>query len=72
MKMIKRKKKPKLGTGERFDMLVRDIMKKNPGYTEEQAKRVAASIGRKKYGNKGFQALAKAGMKRKRKMKGKK
>ncbi len=44
------KKKPKLGTGKRFDNLVKQLMRK--GYSKASAVRIAAYIGRKKYGNK--------------------
>lgn len=44
------KKKPKLGTGKRFDNLVKQLMRK--GYSKQSAVRIAAYIGRKKYGNK--------------------
>ena len=56
------KKKPKLGTGERFKALTDKI--KKSGKSEKAAKAIAASIGRKKYGKKKFQKLASAGMKR--------
>lgn len=42
-------KKPKLGTGKRFSNLVQKLMKK--GYSKAKATRIAAYIGRKKYGN---------------------
>jgi len=43
-------RKPKLGTGTRFRNLVKALMKK--GYSKEQATRIAAYIGWKKYGKK--------------------
>jgi hypothetical protein len=51
-------KKPKLGSGARFAALKQKLKGKvsNPGA-------VAASIGRKKYGKKKFQALAAKGKK---------
>lgn len=56
------RKKPKLGSGERFAQLKRKIAAKgnvsDPGA-------VAAAIGRKKFGNKRFQQLAAKGRKRK-------
>ena len=42
--------KPKLGTGKRFNNLVEQLMKK--GYSKKSAVKIAAYIGRKKYGNK--------------------
>lgn len=56
----KRPSKAPLGTGERFKALTAKLKGKvrNP-------KAVAAAIGRKKYGKKGFQKLAAAGRKRK-------
>lgn len=50
-------KTPKLGTGERFSKLVDDLMEKQ-NMTKEGAQRLAAFIGRKKYGNAKFQQLA--------------
>ena len=50
-------RKPKLGSGERFDMLSREFKSKgagNPGA-------LAAYIGRKKYGKARFQSLAAKG-----------
>jgi hypothetical protein len=56
------KPKGKLGSGSRFRSLKGQIARRggvrNPGA-------VAASIGRKKYGKKRFQAMAAAGRKRK-------
>lgn len=54
-------KKPPLGTGERFDMLVKSMKKR--GMSEDRAKAVAAAIGRKKYGKKKFQKMAAKGRK---------
>lgn len=55
-----KKKLPKLGTGKRFAALKGKLAKK--GVKDPAA--LAASIGRKKYGAKKFESLAKAGMKR--------
>lgn len=46
----KRKGGMSLGKGGRFTKLKNKLKKK--GYTEEQAKKIAASIGFKKYGKK--------------------
>ncbi len=54
-------KKAKLGSGSRFKKLKSELKKKGaktPGA-------LAAFIGRKKYGNKKFNAMAKAGRKKK-------
>jgi len=56
----------KLGTGQRFAACVRRVMgRKNPrtgkNYTEDEARAICATIGRKKYGKAKFQALAKKG-----------
>lgn len=51
------------GGGGRFQSLARKIEKKR-GYSPGRAKAIAASIGRRKYGNKKFQAMAKRGKKR--------
>lgn len=56
-------KKPKLGSGKRFKALTKKIQKS--GKSEESAKAIAASIGRKKYGNKKMQKMAAKGRKRK-------
>ena len=53
---------PKLGSGARFAKLT-SILSKNKDITNPEA--VAASIGRKKYGNEKMNSLAKAGKKRK-------
>jgi len=54
-------RKPKLGTGERFRRLVRQLAAR--GVRNPRA--LAAWIGRKKYGKKRFQQLAAAGRRRK-------
>ncbi len=54
-------KKPPLGTGKRFNTL-EGKLEKNPKINNPAA--VAASIGRKKYGKKKFQKLAKKGKQR--------
>lgn len=54
-------KKPPLGTGQRFDMLVKSMKKR--GMAEDRAKAIAAAIGRKKYGKKKFQKMAAKGKK---------
>ena len=51
------KKKPKVGTGERFAALEGQLRKK--GVRDPAA--LAASIGRKKYGKKKFQSMAAKG-----------
>lgn len=55
-------KKPKLGSGKRFASLEDKIEKegKSPG----AAKKIAASIGRKKYGDKKMAALSRHGKKK--------
>ena len=55
------KKKPKLGTGKRFDILAKALRRK--GVKDPNA--LAASIGRKKYGVKRYAKLSakKRGMK---------
>lgn len=50
-------KQPKLGSGKRFANLENKLEKQ--GKSEESAKAIAASIGRKKYGDKKMQKLAK-------------
>jgi hypothetical protein len=52
--------KPKLGSGERFKKLKAALAHK-PGITNPGA--LAASIGRKKFGNKKMTQLSKAGKK---------
>ena len=59
------KKKPPLGTGERFGNLVKSLAAKGA----ENPDALAAWIGRKKYGKKKFQQLAVAGRRRARKKK---
>jgi hypothetical protein len=59
--MAKQKKKPPLGTGERFKQLKSELKKK--GVKNPSA--LAAWIGRKKYGSEKFQKLAAAGRKKK-------
>lgn len=61
------KKTMEPGGGGRFAKLVNKM--KGQGKSEESAKAIAASIGRKKYGNSKFQEMAAAG---KKKMGGKK
>lgn len=54
------KEKPKLGSGQRFKSLVKDLKKKkvkNPGA-------LAAWIGRQKYGKAAFQKLSQKGRKK--------
>ena len=51
--------KAKLGSGARFKKLTKKLMKR--GHTAKSAKAIAAYIGRKKYGKKRFQRLAKKG-----------
>lgn len=55
------KSKPKLGSGARFKALKNKLAKQS-GVTNPGA--VAAAIGRKKYGKKKFQNLAKKGKKK--------
>lgn len=55
-------KKPKLGSGERFAALKKDLMGK--GKSEKSAKAIAASIGIAKHGPKKMAAMAAAGRKR--------
>lgn len=56
-------KKPKLGSGERFKKLSQKIQKE--GYDKQQAKAIAASVGRKKYGAKKMASMAAKGRKNK-------
>lgn len=51
---------PKLGSGKRFKMIANKLAKQ--GVNDPKA--LAASIGRKKYGNKKFQSLAMKGKER--------
>lgn len=57
------KKQPKLGSGGRFKKIVNKA--KKSGYSAESAKAIAASVGRKKYGNAKMQKMAAKGRKRK-------
>ena len=56
------KKKPKLGTGDRFKALEDKL--ENKGYSEESSKAIAASVGRKKYGAKKMAAMSAKGRKK--------
>lgn len=58
-------KKPKLGSGARFKALTKKV--EGEGKSAEAAKAIAASAGRKKYGNKKMASMAKAGKARKMK-----
>jgi hypothetical protein len=49
------------GEGGRFAYIVQKLMKR--GYSEERARAIAATIGRKKYGKKRFQQMAAQGRK---------
>jgi len=51
---LKKKKKPKLGTGKRFKQLTSKLKKKGA----KDPKALAAWIGRKKYGPKKFSKLS--------------
>lgn len=62
-KMETKRKKAKLGTGKRFDILTEEIAKKG-GVKNPAA--VAASIGRKKLGTKKMAAMAAKGRKKKK------
>lgn len=70
--MAKRKafSKAKLGTGGRFAACVAKVLsfyrKKGRSITTDRAKAICASIGRKAYGKKAFQALAVRARRRKR------
>jgi len=61
--VMAKKKKPPLGTGERFRELVKSLAAKGA----ENPAALAAWIGRKKYGKKRFQQLAAAGRRRAKK-----
>lgn len=50
------------GSGARFRGLVQDL--KRRGYSEERARAIAASIGRRKYGHRRFQQMAARGRRR--------
>lgn len=54
-------KKPKLGSGKRFQSLANKIARSGE---VDDPKAVAASIGRKKYGNKKMQSMAEKGKSR--------
>lgn len=56
------KKKPKLGTGKRFENLKSDLAKKGA----ENPAGLAAYIGRKKFGKEKFQSLSSKGKKSKK------
>lgn len=60
-RLVKGKKKAKLGSGKRFDAL-RAKLAGRSGVTDPDA--LAASIGREKLGRERFQALAAAGRRR--------
>lgn len=55
-------KKPKLGSGKRFSELEEKIEKS--GKSVKSAKKIAASVGRAKYGNKKMSAMAAKGKKK--------
>lgn len=55
-------KKPKLGSGARFKALTNKL--EDEGKSEESAKAIAASAGRKKYGAKKMASMAAKGKKR--------
>jgi hypothetical protein len=56
--------KAKLGSGDRFKALEKKGEKE--GYSKEGAAAMAASVGRKKYGEKKMAAMSAAGKKRKK------
>jgi hypothetical protein len=58
-------KKPPLGSGKRFAALENKVQKE--GYSKESAEKIAASAGRKKYGDKKMSAMSSKGKKRKEK-----
>ena len=60
-KAVKKSMKP--GGGGRFKKMVNSLEK--TGKSEESAKAIAATIGRKKYGKKKFQNMAAKGKKNK-------
>jgi len=64
MRQYKKAKKSPLGSGKRFNALKQVI--ESRGYSEDSAKRIAASIGRKKYGNAKMNKWAKQGRKRRK------
>jgi len=49
-------KSTRLGGGGRFQMLVDELVEN--GFSEESARNIAASVGRKKYGTKRFASLS--------------
>lgn len=51
--------KPKLGSGKRFQAIVESVQKR--GGSEESGRRIAAAIGREKYGAKKMGQMAKRG-----------
>jgi hypothetical protein len=55
-------KSTKPGGGGRFAMMKDELMKK--GYSEESAEKIAAAVGRKRYGKDRFQEMAAKGRKR--------
>ena len=57
--------KAKLGSGKRFAALEHKVEKE--GYSKESAKAIAASAGRKKYGNDKMSDLARKGKERAKK-----
>jgi len=59
----KKKKKPKLGSGKRFENVSKSIQKSS-GKPKKVADAIAASIGRKKYGKRKFASLSAKGRKR--------
>ena len=64
MNRYKQAKKFPLGSGKRFNALKEVLEAK--GYNEDSAKRIVASIGRKKYGNAKMNKWAKQGRKRRK------
>ena len=54
--------KPKLGSGKRFSDLTKKL--ESEGKSKESAKAIAASVGRKAYGNKKMSEMAAKGRKR--------
>lgn len=52
--------KAKLGSGQRFENLVTNIMD-NRHYSRSRAEAISASIGRKKWGKERFQEMAAKG-----------
>ena len=53
-------RKPKLGSGKRFEQGVENIQKKE-GYSKKRASAIMAAVGRKKYGAKKMAKMASAG-----------